>query len=223
MRTVRHVAAAVILASLLAACGNASSSPSATSSDDTSQAITSNAPVPDVDGKAVIEALFSGSRSDSDGGPMTPEEYADYPGIDAVLKGRVDGFATGPRLYSEFAGDTSAIQTVVMKVVVAGAVRGDLKAGDAIYVQINSDSDPTRLTTLLKGALVGLYLSSEPQVADPDSVEDAEAGRPHGQPLRQVGARGLVVADGLDGGVVYPIAGEMDAGSDLDSQLPSEG
>ncbi len=153
----------------------------------------------------------------------TPAHLADVPEIELVVTGRVQGFEPGPIYFAESLDDPEAEPNVVMSVTVDEVLKGDIQVGSTVYVAREDEKPLAAYSEALPpGTVVGLYLDAAPEEGDREGfvVGNENAGHPAGEPLWQVGPQAFIVADGEDGGVIFPIDPRVSPQADFEDQLP---
>jgi hypothetical protein len=138
---------------------------------------------------------------------------------DLIVTGGVIGFAAGPDLYPNDKGGSQP--TVIMSVKVLDVLQGTAPADGVVYVlQYRPAGGSEALDAAVpSGTRVGLYLrGADLGSAGVDS--DAVAGTPNGAQVWAAGPQSFVVANGQDGGVVFPYIHEERPNMSLQETLP---
>lgn len=219
MQQVSGMLASIVAIVAVAGCGQASTGNSATPGNaekpSAGQRLLDGATeAPPVDLDAVNEA-YTGVIVDYE--PVGPDELAKD--ADLIVTGSVIGFAPGPQLHPNDEGGSES--TVIMSVEVLDLLQGAPLSGDVVHVlQYSTAGGAEALNAALpRGSRVGLYL----QVVDLASADvDVEniAGIPSGSQVWAAGPQGFVVANGPDGGVVFPYIHDVRPNMSLDETLP---
>lgn len=175
---------------------------------------------PDVDAQRVLDVVPCGVYDYS---PFdSPTDLADLPEIELVVSGRVLGFAEGPIYHAETIHDVQASPTVVMRVHVENVMKGEAPSSGIVYVAlVRCVSLEAYSAALPADTQVGLYLDAAPVEDGSFTMGNEAAGRPAGEPLWQVGPQAFIVADGDDGGVVFPLWRKVMPQAKFEDQLPS--
>lgn len=223
----KAMAAALAGCCLMAGCASsetseASGEPTPTSS--TQPSTTPTVPsqgIPNVDKQAVADLwdsiLYDYTPVDNS------SDLVDSAEIKLAITGRVIGFAEGPILFAESADDPEAALNVVMSVEVDEVFKGDRPASGKVYVRLDATQSLEHFTQALPpGTLVALYLDPSPAEQGNLIIGNDGAGRPQGEDLWQVGPQGFVVADGANGGVVFPIDPQIAPDAEFEDQIPAE-
>lgn len=152
-----------------------------------------------------------------------PGPLATTPDVQLIVAGTTEGIQSGPILFAESREDPQAEQQIVIAVRAAVTLKGDAPRSGIVYVQADGNWPVEKYRSGLPvGTVVGLYLEYPPQAGVEWPVGNPDAGRPHGEPLWQVGPRSMIVADGSRGGVVFPVGSEIARDETFISQLPKQ-
>lgn len=146
--------------------------------------------------------------------------YADLPAVKAIVAGSVVDYRSGPEFPASLQ-ERSGVPSLVMEVKAEVVIKGTVTDG-RVYVQLlGARSVDDARKAVPPGSVVALYLERAAQDKDPETlVIDRDAGRPAGAAVWEVGASGMVLADGPDGGVIFPVIHKHVDASFVD-QLPA--
>ena len=135
-----------------------------------------------------------------------------------VMTGDITGFRVGPELYPDEAGTQP---TVIMSVNVNDVVQGAQPASDVVDVLMlpPMGGPPALESAMPSGTRVGIYLT-EADLASAGIDSEIVRGTPAGSKIWQTGPQGFMVANGEDGGVLYPYGEKVDLTGSMRQSLP---
>jgi hypothetical protein len=211
--------AALVAIVAVAGCGAASSDDGATSiiSGEPSTGASLGDPAagaPPVDLDAVSRA-YAGVIVDYE--PVGVDQLA--ADADLIVTGDVVGFTAGPDLFPNDKGGSQP--TVMMSVKVLDVIQGTAPADGVVYVlQYRPAGGSEALEAAMpNGTRVGLYLRGA-DLAAAGVDESAVAGTPAGSEVWAAGPQSFVVANGQDGGVIFPYIHDEQPDMALEETLP---